>query len=281
MSTRTNRSDRPRGTRYLGAAVAWGAVVCGVLAVPAPATAVPVGGDQVLCAVGQPCIDNLYQTGTTIVVEWKGDQEWDAYNVRWSRPGRAETQHAVAGGRRGSFRITTVNPGVTYTVKVQGCETHVLSSSTCSPLGGGVDHGPTEPAVRPGHLQAGLRLARGPHLRSRLRDAVHPDRDGGGEPARGIPSAAGRRGVRAQHLPAGLRLAGGVRRRRGVRDARLAQPGPRGQRRGIEPPGTGMTRGDRATGPCCGGPVNRAGGGPRRAAARVARGPRRRRSPSD
>ncbi|MCA0155348.1 fibronectin type III domain-containing protein [Tsukamurella sp. M9C] len=133
MSTRTNRSDRPRGTRYLGAAVAWGAVVCGVLAVPAPATAVPVGGDQVLCAVGQPCIDNLYQTGTTIVVEWKGDQEWDAYNVRWSRPGRAETQHAVAGGRRGSFRITTVNPGVTYTVKVQGCETHVLSSSTCSP----------------------------------------------------------------------------------------------------------------------------------------------------
>ncbi|MFD9828490.1 fibronectin type III domain-containing protein [Tsukamurella tyrosinosolvens] len=132
MSTRTVRTSRSRGARFSRAVVAGGAVVCGVLGVAAPASAVPSGG-QVLCAVGQPCIDNLYQTGTTIVVEWRGDQEWDGYNVRWSRPGRAETQHAVAGGRAGSFRINDVHPGVTYTVKVQGCETHVLSSSTCSP----------------------------------------------------------------------------------------------------------------------------------------------------
>ncbi len=132
MSTRTTNSDRRRGARYLGAVVAGGAVVCGVLAVPAPAAAVPSGG-QVLCAVGQPCIYTVYQTGTTIVIEWRGDQEWDGYNVRWSRPGRAETQHAVAGGRSGSFRITNAQAGVTYTLKVQGCETNFLSSSTCSP----------------------------------------------------------------------------------------------------------------------------------------------------
>lgn len=133
MSSQASRSTRSRRAGFRAAAAACAALACASLAVPGPAAAAPSGGDQVLCAVGQPCIDNLYQTGTTIVVEWTADQEWDGFNFRWSRPGRAETQYAVSGGRSGSFRITNVHPGVTYSVTVQGCTTHFLSSSTCSP----------------------------------------------------------------------------------------------------------------------------------------------------
>ena len=41
--------------------------------------------------------------------------------------------YETAGGNSGSFRINNVNPGMTYTVKVQGCDRDIFGSSTCTP----------------------------------------------------------------------------------------------------------------------------------------------------
>ena len=91
------------------------------------------GGDQVLCAVGRPCIDSFSSTGNSVGVHWKSDQNYDAFNVRWSRPGVGETQSEVGGGRNGSFTVNNAHPGVPYTFKVQGCIKHPLRPSDCSP----------------------------------------------------------------------------------------------------------------------------------------------------
>jgi hypothetical protein len=89
--------------------------------------------DVVLCPDDRPCINELYQDGMTVVVGWDGHQDWDHYNFRWSRPGRNETQYETGGGNSGNFRINDVNAGMTYTVKVQGCDRDFFGSSTCTP----------------------------------------------------------------------------------------------------------------------------------------------------
>lgn len=107
-----------------------------VLAVAGASVAVfPVGvaSAQHLCPADRPCVTELYQSGSTIQIGWDGHQNFDAYNVRWSRPGRAESQFEVSGGSRGHTQITNAHSHTTYTVKVQGCTTHFLASSTCTP----------------------------------------------------------------------------------------------------------------------------------------------------
>jgi hypothetical protein len=85
------------------------------------------------CPADRPCIQELYQNGTTIIVGWDGHEDFNHYNVRWSRPGRDETQSEVNGGNSGSFRINNVHPGVRYTIKVQGCNRNLLGESSCTP----------------------------------------------------------------------------------------------------------------------------------------------------
>jgi hypothetical protein len=85
------------------------------------------------CPDDRPCIGGQYLKGSTLITEWSSADNWDNYNVRWSRPGRGETQVSVSGGRSGSFRINNVQFGTTYTVKVQGCNSSFGSSSVCSP----------------------------------------------------------------------------------------------------------------------------------------------------
>lgn len=86
---------------------------------------------QRLCPADRPCI-TLYQVDNQLIAEWDGHDDYDAYNVRWSRPGKAEQQSEVEGGSNGSFTIKNVRAGVTYTIKVQACESNFLSSSDCT-----------------------------------------------------------------------------------------------------------------------------------------------------
>ncbi len=91
------------------------------------------GNDNIACAYDRPCIDNLYQDGNSLVIHWNGQENYDSYNVRWSRPGKDEVQIKRPGGGSGDFRVNNVYSGTTYTFKVQGCNTHFLGRSTCSP----------------------------------------------------------------------------------------------------------------------------------------------------
>ncbi|RGA04521.1 hypothetical protein DI270_013655 [Microbispora triticiradicis] len=59
--------------------------------------------------------------------------------------------------------------------------------------------------LRPGHLPPGLRLARGPHRRRRLRHVGDPDADPGRQRREGLPLDLRR--VRPAHLHDRLRLA--------------------------------------------------------------------------
>lgn len=88
----------------------------------------PAARAQRGCASDRPCITQDYQQGRALVFGWTGG--WDAYNVRWSRPGRGETQSETRGR---TFRIRNVHAGVRYRFKVQGCTKRFLASSRCSP----------------------------------------------------------------------------------------------------------------------------------------------------
>ncbi len=85
------------------------------------------------CPADRPCITELYKAGSSLIIGWDGHENFTHYNLRWSRPGKAETQHEVRGGSSGSFRINNVNAGVRYTVSVQGCNRSFLSRSSCTP----------------------------------------------------------------------------------------------------------------------------------------------------
>ncbi|MEV0292218.1 hypothetical protein [Nocardia sp. NPDC050710] len=96
---------------------------------PATAQASPTN----VCAADRPCITELYQSGRTVHIGWDGHQDFSHYNFRWSRPGRAESQHETGGGAGGGVTIKNVRAGTVYTVKVQGCDKPVFSPSRCTP----------------------------------------------------------------------------------------------------------------------------------------------------
>jgi hypothetical protein len=54
---------------------------------------------------------------------------WDFYNVRYAKDG-GETQ---VENRSGHFTFNNVQPNRRYTISVQGCNSHFLGHSTCSP----------------------------------------------------------------------------------------------------------------------------------------------------
>jgi hypothetical protein len=85
------------------------------------------------CPADRPCVTELYQNGSTLIIGWDGHENFNHYNFRWSRPGKAETQSEVRGGSRSSFRINNVNEGTRYTVKVQGCNRNIFGKSSCTP----------------------------------------------------------------------------------------------------------------------------------------------------
>jgi hypothetical protein len=99
--------------------------------------AVPVGpasasysGDQVLCAGdGRPCINNAVYDGRGITITWSAGDAYDVFNVRWSRPGRDETQNEVHGLQ---FVVSPVHAGTVYHFAVQSCVTRTFRSSRCT-----------------------------------------------------------------------------------------------------------------------------------------------------
>lgn len=69
-----------------------------------------------------------------IIVQYWGNKNFDFYQLRWSRPGRAETQSVVRGsGSAGSWwALTGAWDGTPYTFKVQACYSRFLGSSDCT-----------------------------------------------------------------------------------------------------------------------------------------------------
>ena len=92
-----------------------------------PAHAASASGQ---CPDDRPCITGLYQGGHTISLRWYSPQSYDGYNILWSRPGY-QNQFHVDGGT--SATLTNIYPYTTYTFSVEGCDTHILAPSTCSP----------------------------------------------------------------------------------------------------------------------------------------------------
>jgi uncharacterized protein YodC (DUF2158 family) len=83
-------------------------------------------------AQGPDMLVAVYQDGGQLVADW-GDTSpfhYDRFNVRWDRDGSNVGQVTQDGERSGHWSTTVSTPG-TYTVAVEGCDTHKLGSSTC------------------------------------------------------------------------------------------------------------------------------------------------------
>ena len=97
-------------------------------------------GESNVCAFDRPCILELQATPTEIVVEWSGQDTYDAYNLRWSVNGGAEHQVELGGGGSGHYTIRRPDrhfAGNVYRVQVQGCDKRFLASAKCSPWAAG------------------------------------------------------------------------------------------------------------------------------------------------
>jgi hypothetical protein len=88
-----------------------------------------------LCQLDRPCTNSrVGPDNITLTIRYSehNDIEPDYYNVRWSRPGREETQHRVTGGNESTYRLNTENHNTTYTFKVQACDSGLFGSD-CTP----------------------------------------------------------------------------------------------------------------------------------------------------
>lgn len=103
-------------------------LVLGAALVQSPASAEGFGNDNQSCAVDEPCFQAAYQAGNKVIFEFNGVRGWDFYNVRYATA-TGETQ---VENRSGSFTLNNVRSNRIYTLKVQGCNSHVLARSTCT-----------------------------------------------------------------------------------------------------------------------------------------------------
>jgi hypothetical protein len=86
-----------------------------------------------VCGSDRPCFDKISMDGpTTLVATWhEGTQpDFINYNIRYSSPGGPEPQAEVIDLQ---YRIYDVEPGTTYTLKVQSCAVGFMSYSKCTP----------------------------------------------------------------------------------------------------------------------------------------------------
>ena len=70
----------------------------------------------------------------SIVVDYWGNQDYDFYQLRWSRPGRAETQRVLGGegAYGGWWSLNNAWSDTPYTFKVQACYDELFGSD-CTP----------------------------------------------------------------------------------------------------------------------------------------------------
>ncbi|HZR04159.1 MAG TPA: hypothetical protein VFA81_13430 [Burkholderiales bacterium] len=91
------------------------------------------GNDSIACPSDAPCIVDIYETTDNGVgIDYRAHDRYDAYNIRWSRPGKPEVQVEHGGGYHGSFVVRNAHRLTRYTFKVQGCNRRFLGSSSCS-----------------------------------------------------------------------------------------------------------------------------------------------------
>lgn len=88
------------------------------------------GNDLQLCPDDRPCFNGYHQSGNKVIFQFTGVTGWDFYNVRYRVRGGGEKQ---VENRSGSLTFNNVKPNRVYTLKVQGCNSHFLGRSTCSP----------------------------------------------------------------------------------------------------------------------------------------------------
>ena len=82
------------------------------------------------CPTDRPCFNENYQApGNKVVFKFTNGGVWDFYNVRYAKDGGEKQVE----NRSGSFTFNNVASRRVYTLKVQGCKSHTLARSTCSP----------------------------------------------------------------------------------------------------------------------------------------------------
>ena len=87
-------------------------------------------GDVQACPADQPCFNEAHQVGDTVVFRFTAIDSWDFYNVRYVDGGGNVKQ---VENKSGHYTFTNVEPGRVYRISVQGCTSHTLAHSTCSP----------------------------------------------------------------------------------------------------------------------------------------------------
>jgi hypothetical protein len=124
--TSTSRR-RPRRIAALAAALAVGASAM-------IASTTSLASDSRGCPYDRPCIDETWVTkARNVYVSWTATEDFDKYNVRWWRAGKAPVQVEVAGGRSGEFHVSNARSQTTYQFAIQGCNERFLAPSKCSP----------------------------------------------------------------------------------------------------------------------------------------------------
>lgn len=129
------RSIARHGVRLLVATVTMAAVPALIAVTPAHATDECIGttsnGHGPDRESGD-CVDMEVYTAVDgrIIVVYGGNQDYDFYQLRWSRPGRAETQSVVRGeGASGSWwALNNAWSDTPYTFKVQACYSELFGS---------------------------------------------------------------------------------------------------------------------------------------------------------
>ena len=105
-------------------------LVCSLVAFTTTAHAQGFGNDTQSCAADRPCFNGIVQSGNNVTFRFTGVQSWDFYNVRYPQGDGREKQ---VENRSGSFTFTNTQPNRVYRLSVQGCNSHTLARSTCSP----------------------------------------------------------------------------------------------------------------------------------------------------
>jgi len=95
-----------------------------------PGVARAQGGDVQACPADRPCFNEAHQVGDTVVFRFTVIDSWDFYNVRYVDGGGNVKQ---VENKSGHYTFTNVEPGRVYRISVQGCTSHTLAHSTCSP----------------------------------------------------------------------------------------------------------------------------------------------------
>jgi hypothetical protein len=131
FTTAGSISPSKTGTRGsgLGTRTICALASCVLLATAALAQSGGFHNDTQGCAADRPCFNGYRQSGNKVIFNFTGVTGWDFYNVRYATAGGVKQVE----NRSGRFTLNNTQPRRIYTLHVQGCNSHTLARSTCSP----------------------------------------------------------------------------------------------------------------------------------------------------